>query len=207
MKSAKDAFAAAINRAEKSLRRGRKDTPQECGHAVAKLAEERAKRRREEARDFARQARRLGLDGDTLARIDAAAQAHAAQPERWLFVMMGPRENAAVVRWINANSKRPHKAHELWATLLEHLRMDTGEIMATRQELAERVGAEPRTLSELMTELASINAIRREKRGREVRYFLNANIATHVPSPIARAAAREDSGPLLKLMEGGRTDG
>ena len=147
MKQAKDAFADAIKRAEKSLRRGRKDTPQERGHAIAKLAEERAKRRREEARDFARQARRLGLDGDTLARIDAAAQAHAAQPERWLFVMMGPRENAAVVRWINANSKRPHKAHELWATLLEHLRMDTGEIMATRQELAERIGESPDNLS------------------------------------------------------------
>ena len=207
MKRARDAFAAAIDRAEKSLRRGRKDTPQERGHAVAKLAEERAKRRREEARDFARQARRLGLDDDTLARIDAAAQAHAAQPERWLFVMMGPRENAAVVRWINANSKRPHKAHELWATLLEHLRMDTGEIMATRQELAERISETPQNLSRIMTELASINAIRREKRGREVRYFLNPHIATHLPSPTARAAAREGAGPLLRSVEGGRSDG
>jgi DNA-binding IclR family transcriptional regulator len=117
--------------------------------------------------------------------------------------MLGPRENAAVVRWINAHSKRPHKAHELWATLLEHLRMDTGEVMATRQELAERVGIEPRHLSELMGELASINAVRREKRGRGVRYFLNPWIATHVPGSQARAAARQEAGPLLRVMEGG----
>ena len=118
--------------------------------------------------------------------------------------MLSPAQNAEVVRWINKNSKRPQKASELWATLLEHLRVDTGEIMATRQELAQRVGMEPRTLSETMTELASINAIRREKEGRKVRYFLNPSIATHVPNPSKRKAARDEAGPLLKLMEGGR---
>ena len=84
--------------------------------------------------------------------------------------------------------------------------MDTGEIMATRQELAERVGMEPRDLSSTMTELASINAIRRVKEGREVRYFLNPNIATHLPTASARATAREESGPLLRSVEGGRSD-
>ena len=210
MKQAKDAFAAAIDRAEKSLRRGRKkvdaETPQTRGHAVTRLGEERAKRRHEEARDFARQARRLGLDDDTLAKVDAAAQAHAARPEAWMFVMISPQQNADVVDWLEANSKRPQKAIKLWSRLLTYLRMDTGEIMATRQELAERIGENPDNLSRIMTELASINAIRREKHGREVRYFLNPNIATHLPSASARAAAREEAGPVLKLVEGGGGD-
>lgn len=208
MKPAQDAFAAAIGRAEKSLRRRNRgpdtEEPKERGHEVTKLSEERVNRRKAEARQIVQQARRLGLDSETLAKIDAAAKAHAQSSENWIFVMLSPAQNAEVVRWINQNSKRPHKAVELWATLLEHLRIDTGEIMASRQELAKRVGMEPRTLSETMTELASINAIRREKEGRQVRYFLNPGIATHIPSAAARKAAREESGPLLKLMEGGK---
>ena len=121
--------------------------------------------------------------------------------------MISPQQNADVVDWLEANSKRPQKAIRLWSRLLTHLRMDTGEIMATRQELAERVGMEPRDLSSTMTELASINAIRRVKEGRKVRYFLNANIATHLPTTSARAAAREEAGPLLRSVEGGRSDG
>jgi len=205
----KGAFAASIARAERTLRqkrRGSVETPQERGHAVAKLSDERAKRRREEARQIAQGVRRLGLDAETLAKIDAAAQAHAQDPERWIFVMLGPKENAAVVRWISANSKRPQKAVLLWATLLEHLRMDTGEIMASRQDLADRIGVRPAHLSSLMGELASINAVRREKQGRGVRYFLNPAIATQVPGAQARAAARQDAGPLLRVMEGGRDD-
>ena len=211
MRQARDAFADAIKQAEKTLRRGAKgggaETPRERGHDVTKLAEERAKRRREEARDFAKLARRLGLDDATLVRVDAVAKAHAASPETWIFVMISPQQNADVVDWLEANSKRPQKAIRLWSRLLTHLRMDTGEIMATRQELAERVGMEPRTLSETMTELASINAIRRVKEGRKVRYFLNPNIATHLPTTSARAAAREEAGPLLRSVEGGRSDG
>jgi len=208
MEPIRDAFAASIARAEKTLsqkrRSGGQDTPQQRGHKVTKLSAERTKRRAEEARQIAQEARKLGLDPDTLAKIDAAAMAHAQNSERWIFVMLGPKENAAVVRWISENSKRPHKGHLLWATLLEHLRMDTGEITATRQELADRIGVHPRELSKLMTELASINAIERQKQGRNVRYFLNPSIATHLPGAQARAQARQEAGPLLKLMRGGK---
>jgi hypothetical protein len=208
MTPAKNAFAAAIGRAEKSLRRRSRgpatETPQERGHAVTKLSEERAKHRKDEARQIVQQVRRLGLDAETLAKIDAAAKAHAQSSENWIFVMLSPAQNAEVIDWLQSNSKRPHKAVMVWARILEHLRLDTGEIMATRQELANRVGVDARDLSKIITELASINAIRREKEGRKVRYFLNPGIATHVPNPAKRKAAREEAGPLLKLMEGGR---
>ena len=45
-----------------------------------------------------------------------------------------------------------------------------------------------------MTELASINAIVRRKEGRRTRYFMNPNIATHIPTPEQRAAARTPQG-------------
>ena len=211
MQHAKDAFAKAIGRAEKTLRRNRgqngSETPQERGHQITSLSRERAKKRKTEAREIVQQVRKLGLDADTLAKIDAAAQAHAHSSENWIFVMLSPAQNAEVIDWLQTHSKRPHKAVMVWARMLEHLRMDTGEIMATRQELAQRVGMDPRDLSKTITELAEINAVRREKQGRTVRYFLNPGIATHIPSTAARAKARENAGPLLELMEGGKNHG
>lgn len=206
MKPASDAFARAIQQAEKSLKRrakGVQETPQERGHAVTKLSAERARKRRDEARQIVQQVRRLGLDADTLAKIDAAAKAHAEKAEEWGFTMISTAQQAAVLDWLTANSKRPLKAVKLWGHLLANLDRETGEIVATRQDLAERVGMEPRDLSSTMTELASINAVRREKNGRNVRYYLNPNIATHLPSAALRAKAREEAGPLLKIMEGG----
>ena len=123
----------------------------------------------------------------------------------WTFVMLSPAQNAAVVDWLSANSKRPQAAVRLWSHLFTCMRMDTGEILKGREELAERLGILPRDLSSLMTELASINAVRREKRGREVRYFMNSTIATHLPSAEARAKAREADGQLLVVMQGGQS--
>ena len=208
MKPASDAFAQAIKSAERSIKQSHRGEVavalKERGRTVTKLSAERAKKRKDEARQIVQQVRRLGLDAETLGKIDAAAKAHAQSSENWIFVMLSPAQNAEVINWLQENSKRPHKAVMVWARILEHLRMDTGEIMATRQDLAERVGMDARDLSKTMTELASINAIRREKEGRKVKYFLNSNIATHIASPSARAKAREDAGPLLRLMEGGK---
>lgn len=124
--------------------------------------------------------------------------------DRWIFVMINPAQNSAVVRWLGQHSKRPQAAVLLWAELLTALRSDTGEILLTRAQIADRLGIEAQNVSRIMTELAQINAIRREKEGRRVRYFLNAAIATHIPGPEARKEAREAAGPLLVLMQGGK---
>jgi AraC-like DNA-binding protein len=135
-----------------------------------------------------------------------AGQVSDPDAERWIFAMISPVQNAAVVRWLGEHSTRPQVAVRLWAELLTALRPDTGEILLSRLDLAQRLGVQPQNLSRLMTELASINAIRREKQGRAVRYFLNPNIATHIPGPEARKAAREAAGPLLVLMQGGKVE-
>lgn len=120
------------------------------------------------------------------------------------FVMLSPIEHAEVVRWLRKHSKRPMNAMGLWAELFTALRSDTGEILLNRQQLAERIGIDVQNVSRIMTELTSINAIRREKHGREVRYYMNSSVATHLPSETLREAARTNDGPLMVLMKGGR---
>ena len=181
-------------------------TPKSAGHAIAKLADARTKTRQAEAFALMQQARKSGLTPDLLDQIDSQLKANANNQEKWIFVMLGAKENAAVVTWLSENSKRPQKAVQLWANLLAHLRIDTGEITQTRQELADRIGIDANNLSKIMKELRSINAIRQEKTGRQITYFLNPQIATHLPNKAARTAAREAAGPLLTLMEGGKTE-
>src|SRR3954452_21313750 len=90
--------------------------------------------------------RRLVLDRPSLperarGEIIAAIDRETASEARWTFVMIGPEQNVAVVRWLRQNSRYPVLAPALWAELFTALRRDTGEIMLTRDELAERVGA------------------------------------------------------------------
>ena len=165
--------------------------------------------------DQAEQLRQLVLDfpdlpqravGELIATIDR----QTAYRSGWTFVMISPEQNAAVVDWLSRNSGRPLVAMRLWAVLFSNLRTDTGEIVQTRDELAELVGETPNHVSEIMGELATIGAIsrRREKvagmRGPGlVRYFMNPKVGTHLTGA-ARDKAQTDSAPLLALINGGR---
>ena len=178
---------------------------QRLPEGVRSLERARAAQTAAEAVQLEALARKAGMAPEDAARL---AQGLRAQiPNDWTFVMLSPSQNSAVVRWLNENSKRPQAATLLWARLFEVIRNDTGEIMQTRDELAQWLGVEPKNLSSMMTELASINAVRREKRGREVRYFMNSTIATHLPGHAARQAARDADGPLLVVVQGGQSQG
>src|SRR4051812_39922168 len=120
--------------------------------------------------------------------------------------MLSPEQNAAVMRWLRSNSRFPTMALALWGELFTALRRDTGEIVLTRDELAERVGTSADEVSRIMGELAGIGAIivRRERvagmrgRGRAV-YLMNPNVATNLTGAArdkAQAAA-----PELRLVE------
>ena len=120
--------------------------------------------------------------------------------------MLSPSQNKAVQRWLFEHSKRPQKAMLLWAELFDHLRRDTGQIMLSRDELAERLGSRLDEVSRIMGELASVGAIitHRERvpgqrgPGRAV-YFMNPNVATNL-SGAARDRAQAEA-PKLRLVE------
>jgi hypothetical protein len=147
-----------------------------------------------------------GLPERSRSEIVAAIERQGAALNGWTFVMLSPSQNKAVARWLALNSKRPQKAMLLWAELFDHLRRDTGEIMLSRDQMAELIGEHPTNVSEIMHELASIGAIitTRERvvgmrgPGRAV-YFMNPNVATNL-SGAARDRAQAEA-PKLRIVE------
>lgn len=182
-----------------------KQISMDFGGVVQNLARARYSKRQRDALTLARCLREVMHPADA-ERLASSYAALSPNPDanRWTFVMISPAQNAAVVEWLNAHSKRRTEALRLWASLFTVLHPTTGEIMADRDTLAGRLGIAPREVSKIMGELATINAIRKAKEGRKVRYGMNPNIATHLPDPAIREAARDQAGPLLVLMEGGK---
>lgn len=119
-----------------------------------------------------------GVSEAAIGPIVSAIDNQTASSKGWAFVMIGPNENRAVVNWLATNSKRPMTAVRVWAECFTGLRMDTGEIVISRTELAKRVGVAVSSVSTIMSELESIGAISRVRVGRGVRYFMNPNVGT-----------------------------
>lgn len=127
------------------------------------------------------------------------------------FVMLSPSDNAKVVAWLAENSAKPMLAMVLWSKLFEYLDRTTGEIMRTRDELAEAVGTNSDEVSRIMGELESICAISRKRvkvagmRGPGmVRYFMSPRVGTHLGGK-AREIAQQEA-PLLRIMESRRSN-
>ncbi len=170
---------------------------------IAKLIPRRQRLRAEQAE----QLRQLviefqGLEADAAGRIVAAIDRETAAERSWPFVMLNPTQNAFVVDQLMHHSARPQMAARLWAKLFLYLRLDTGEVVATRDELAAEVGVHPNHVSAVMGELERMQAISRCKDGRHVRYFMNPLVGTGMGGAArdkAQAAA-----PRLKALEGGK---
>ena len=109
--------------------------------------------------------------------------------------MLQPDLNQAVIRHMTKRSKRPILAVNLWAMFLNNLRTDTGEILLTRQEMADQLEQLPCDISKVMSEFAKIKVIRREKKGGRVFYFLNPWVATHLTGEERDNA--QDNAPIL----------
>jgi len=124
-------------------------------------------------------------------------------PNKWTFIMISPEQNSDVVDWLATNSKRPLNAVKLWSILFKYVHRETGQIMLSRQELADMLQILPRHVSTIMSELESINAIIKEKEGRGVTYYMNPNVGTHL-SQEDREKAQVKS-PALKVIDGGKS--
>jgi hypothetical protein len=143
-----------------------------------------------------------GLDTDAAGRIVAAIDRETAAQGEWPFVMISPAQNAFVVTQLTARSIRPQVAARLWAQLFLHLRLDTGEIVATRAALAEEIGAHPNHVSTIMGDLVRMRAVTREQDGRRVRWFLNPLVGTGMAGASRDKAPA--SAPKLQALEGGK---
>lgn len=155
-------------------------------------------------RERARTLRQLALEFEAEApravgQIVAAIDRNTAAEKGWSFVMLGPVQNRAVVRWITENAKRPKLSVSLWAEFFCHLRTDTGEVVMTRSEMAEAIGCSPATVSAILSELAAMGGLIRRQEGREVRWFLNPKVGTCLTG-VAREEAQRDS-PQLRVVE------
>lgn len=147
-----------------------------------------------------------GEIGDDARGMIAKISRQTATRSKWTFVMLSPDQNAAVVNFLFSHSSRPVVAVKLWAECFRHLNFDTGEIMQTRDQLADSVNETSGNVSRIMSELESFGAISRKRvkvagmKGQGiVRYFMNPTVCTHLTG-IARDDAQKNA-PQLRLVE------
>lgn len=150
-----------------------------------------------------------GLPDTARSSIIAAVDRATAAKGNWPFMLIHPERQAAVTRWLRQNSKRPLVAIAVWSEALAAMRGDTGEVMLSRDELAERVGVDVSHISRALNDLVKAEAIekRREKvagmRGPGVtRCYVNPRIATSrtgAERDVVQAQARE----VVELPAGG----
>jgi CRP-like cAMP-binding protein len=151
-----------------------------------------------------------------ISRATHALQRHArpsTEQSLWPggFTMLSRDQTAAVwdaIRALPADDRPNHVRHAFDLVLL-NLRQDTGEVMLTRDQLAERIGCAPKNVSTIMGTLERMGVIRRERRriegvqGRGMAvYFINPHVAWNGSLDVRKAEAADTKPPVLTLVEG-----
>ena len=166
------------------------------GNVVALPKHSRASR--EQAEQLRQYAFDLELSPQARAELDNALFKITETPgRRWLFVMINPEQFRFVAMAI---AKRPDAGKTLmvWNCALTYVRMDTGEIMASREQLAADANTAPPHVSNAISELVKIGAIVRQRRGRRMAYFVNPNVGWNGGEGARQEAAKE--APQLRLV-------
>ena len=122
---------------------------------------------------------------------------------RWVFVMINPEQFRFVTQAI-ADRQDAGKTLMIWNSALSYIRMDTGEIMADRGQLAKDARTNTDEVSRAMTELTKIGAIYKEKRGRKTAYFVNPNVGWAGGEGSRLEVAK--CVPKLRVVVGGRVE-
>lgn len=132
------------------------------------------------------------------------------------YSMLSRTQTAVIwdaIRNLGADKRQGLVRHAFDLALL-NLRQDTGEIMLTRDQLAEKIGCAPRHVSTIMGTLEDMGVVIRKRRkvdgmqgpGMAV-YFLNPHVAWNGSLEIRQRESTKHKPPLLKLMEGGQKNG
>lgn len=129
----------------------------------------------------------------------------------WRFVMLSPAQCLAVwdaIRELPADD-RPNQVRHLFDLVITHLETNTGAVVLTRDELAEKVGTEPRHISTMMGTLERMGVIYRRRikqpgmRGRGIaRYYVNPHVAWHGKLEVRKEQSRDVPLPFA-VIEGG----
>lgn len=129
------------------------------------------------------------------------------------FTMLSRMQTAAIWDGIRklSSDDRPNQVRHAFDLVLLNLRQDTGEVLLTRDQLAERIGCAPKNVSTIMGTLEKMGVIRRERRkiegmqGRGVAvYFINPHVAWNGSLDVRKAQAAETRPPMqLELLQGG----
>ena len=102
-----------------------------------------------------------------------------------------------VVRAVR-DCRRPATTLSVWNAAITYMRIDTGEILAMREQLANDSGTSLGEVSRAMTELTKIGAILRTRRGQRVIYSVNPNVGWNGGEGTRQTAAKE--APVLRLI-------
>jgi hypothetical protein len=135
--------------------------------------------------------------------IVAAVDRETAAREGWTFCMISPAQFEQVHEWLLNHSKRSRLAVRIWTHLFQHVRMDSNELVLTRQQLAERFTVPASHVSNVMAELEQVGAIERRHAAGRVTYLLNPRIGTHLAGEARDRAQRE--APALRLVPSSAT--
>jgi len=194
---------------------------------IVRLTTQQQRSEREEAAQAAEQLSLLSdeflkhLPGEARLAISRATYAlqKAARPDTteglWPggFTMLSRNQTIAIWDAIRAlpSNDRPHQVRHVFDLVLVNLRQDTGEVLLTRDQLAEKVGCTANHISRMMGTLEKMDVIRRERRkiegmqGRGVAvYFINPHVAWNGSLDVRKAQAAETRPPMqLELLQGG----
>ncbi|MDQ2801606.1 MAG: helix-turn-helix domain-containing protein [Pseudomonadota bacterium] len=129
------------------------------------------------------------------------------------FTMLSRAQTKAIwdaIRALPADD-RPGQVRHAFDLVILNLRQDTGEVMLTRDQLAEEIGCDPNHVSNVMGTLERMGVIRRERRRIEgmrgpgvAVYFVNPHVAWNGSLDARKVEAAEVNPPMLTLMEGGK---
>jgi hypothetical protein len=109
---------------------------------------------------------------------------------------------------------RPQEVRHAFDICVLNLRQDTGEVMLTRDEIAERMKIASRDVTKAMGVMERLGIIIKGDRRRVeglrgrgiVPYFVNPHAAWNGSLELQKSEARRQTPPLLALMEGGKAD-
>lgn len=128
------------------------------------------------------------------------------------FVMLSREQTAVVWDAIRAlpPAERPNQVRHAFDLVLLNLRRDSGEVMLTRDEFAERMGCAARHVSTVMGTLERMGVIRREFRPVEgvrgrgvVVYFVSPHVAWNGSLEQRKTKAASAVPPVLTVVESG----